>query len=152
MLFYILLFLWVLPTISLIITLFDEHRGYDAVDNRVFLIALTSIFTFPFSLWEWSYHAKNLSTIAYQDVVIKDYEERIASLDSRLQAFDYPKSALLNADTPVASIVKSISDAESGLLDAKTARSQAILSVETTRNGPMSGVISFVGDYKAGGE
>ena len=146
MLFYILLFLWVLPTISLVITLFDKNRSYGAVDVRVLLL-ITALILSSISVWEWAYHAKNLSTIAYQDIVIKDYEERIASLNSRLQTFDYPKGAFLNADTPVASIVKSISEAEHALLDAKTARSQAILSVEMTRKGPMSGVISFVGDY-----
>ena len=151
MLFYILLFIWVLPTISLVIVIFNENRSSDAVTGRIALIGFTLVLS-GLSLGEWAYHAQNLSTIAYQDLVIKNYEERIASLNSRLQAFDYPKSALLNADTPVASIVKSISDAENELLNAKTARSQAILSVEKTRNGPMSGVISFVGDYKTGGE
>jgi hypothetical protein len=148
MLFYILLFLWVLPSILILLSLF---KG-DYLNEEMFYFTLfASLLTF-FPFTTWSYHAEDLSIIAYQDLVINDYEERIASLNSRLQTFDYPKGALLNSDTPVASIVKSISEAENGLLDAKTERSKAILSVERTRNGPMSGVISFVGDYKKGGE
>ena len=150
MIFYILLFLWVVPAIFALLFLFKEG-GANVCEIMLWFTLFTSLLTvFPIS--KWSSHARNLSTIAYQGLAIKDYEERIESLNSRLQTFDYPKGALLSADTPVASIVKSISEAENGLLDAKTARTQAILSVEMTRNGPMSGVIYFVGDYKKGGE
>ena len=148
MLFYILLFLWALPAILGLLSLFigDDVTNFEAGCSFTLFASLLTFFPFT----TWSYHAEDLSIIAYQDLVINDYEERIASLNSRLQAFDYPKGALLNSDTPVASIVKSISEAENGLLDAKTERSKAILSVERTKNGPMSGVISFVGDYKKG--
>jgi hypothetical protein len=150
MLFYILLFLGVLPAILSLLYLFksDGFHDFDVWCYHTFFASLLTVFP----LFTWYGHAQELSIIAYQDLVINDYEERIVSLNSRLQTFDYPKSALLNSDTPVASIVKSISEAENGLLDAKTERSKAILSVEKTRNGPMSGVISFVGDYKKGGE
>jgi hypothetical protein len=148
MLFYILLFLWVLPAILILLSLF---KG-DGFDEAMFYFTFFASLLTLFPIVTWLYHAEELSIIAYQDLVINDYEERIVSLNSRLQTFDYPKGALLNGDTPVASIVKSISEAENGLLDAKTERSKAILSVERTRNGPMSGVISFVGDYKKGGE
>ena len=100
------------------------------------------------SVGVWSIHAGDLSLVLAQDQVIRVQEERIDTLTKRLQAFTYPKGAMLNADTPIASMVAAINNAESELAGAKTERAKAIRSIEKRRRSPFSGVIDFVGDYK----
>lgn len=96
----------------------------------------------------WSSHARDLSIIDNQNLVVANYELRIESLNNKLSKFNYQSPSLLNADTPVASIVATISEAETELMRAKTERANAIKNVEARRLGPLSGVISFAGDYK----
>lgn len=96
----------------------------------------------------WGDHARDLGTIYAQQEVIAVYQDRVDRLNASLKAFDYPKGSLLNADTPVASIVASLTEAESQLAKAEHDRAAAIRSVEQRRRGPMSGVVTLVGDYK----
>ena len=96
----------------------------------------------------WGNHAGDLARISSQSHVIAVHQERVDRLTDRLNAFQYPTGALLNADTPVAAIVASLSDAEKQLAYAKQVQAEAIRSVEARRVGPMSGVIRMVGDYK----
>lgn len=54
----------------------------------------------------------------------------------------------MNSDTPVKSIVDSLTGAEKARLEAKLKKSEAIKNVESRRLGPFSGVIWFAGDYE----
>ena len=105
-----------------------------------------------FVFGSWFAHAKDLSTIEEGHRAITLYQKKIDSLTTRLEDFDYPQGSLLNADNPIASIVQSLSQAEDGLLKAKLRVASSIEDIESRRLGPMSGVISFVGDYKEGGK
>lgn len=99
----------------------------------------------------WTSHAKDLGTIYAQHEVISVYQERVNRLTERLDGFDYPRqdaALLLNADSPVRSIVESLTEAEAQLAEAESYRAEAIRSIERRRRGPMSGVISLVGDYQ----
>ncbi len=110
--------------------------------------ALVSFFTaFP-CLMTWSEHAGDLAVIKAQSGVIAVYQERVNSLEGRLNSADYPSGSLVNADTPIAAIVMSLTDAESELARAKAKEAQAKVNIERTRAGPMSGVIAWAGDYK----
>jgi len=142
MLFYILGIISIILAAGVL--LFFIFGEFECVMASIFVF-LASVF--PVSV-TWNNYANHVSNINNQHLVIEQYQERIDSLNTRLQNFDYPKSALMNADTPVAAIVKSLSDAEEKLLAAKESRITSIKEVEATRLGPMSGVINFVGDYK----
>jgi hypothetical protein len=96
----------------------------------------------------WIGHSSNLAKISHQEQIISVQVERIDSLTKRMQGFEFPPGALLNADTPVAAIVSAINDSETKVAEAKTERAEAIRAIERTRLGPFSGVIDFVGDYK----
>jgi len=96
----------------------------------------------------WMIHAQNLGTIAAQGEVVSVYRARVESLETMLSGFEYPRSALANSDSPVAAIVKSLSEAQTALLEAEAKRAEAIVSVERTRHGPFSHVIKLAGDYK----
>lgn len=97
----------------------------------------------------WSEHASDISKVVAQEHRIKVQADRIESLSRRLEQFDYPDKPRisLDADTPWASIVESLTDAENQLAEAKDERAIAIRSIEARKRGPMSGVVSFVGDY-----
>ena len=110
--------------------------------------ALTSVAPGLMFFGIWLAHAEDLSKILAQDQVIAVQVERIDSLTARLNNFDYPSSALMNADTPVGSIVAAINEAEEKLARAKSEAALAIRSVEARRIGPFSEVIDFAGDYK----
>lgn len=101
-----------------------------------------------FTAATWQGHADNIATVHYQQPVIDTLTERVEGLTERLTNFDYPRTALVNRDTPVASLVASLSQAEAELSAAKMAQGEAIRALEATRLGPMSGLFYWVGDYK----
>lgn len=96
----------------------------------------------------WSDHASDIGTIKAQHLLIEVYEQRVNDLSDRLGGFSYQDAALANMDTPVASAVASLSEAESQLASARALKAKAEISIEKRRYGPMSHVIGFVGDYK----
>tara|TARA_R110002012_G_C11367850_1_gene581634 strand:- start:104 stop:520 length:417 start_codon:yes stop_codon:yes gene_type:complete len=133
MLFYIL---WLLAFVIVVLGVVKSLHRYDE-GGGLFIILFGIIFSIiPIGSW--------LS----QHLNIKEYQVRVDSLEERLDNFDYPVGALMNADTPVAAIVNSLSHAESKLLAAKESMIKSIKDVDARKLGPMSGVINFVGDYK----
>jgi len=101
-------------------------------------------------LLPWMFHASDLAKISAQQGIIEVRQERVESLNKRLGEFDYPEKAKisLDNDSPWATIVTELSVAEKALAEAKEERQIAIRSVEARRNGPYSGIITLVGDYK----
>jgi hypothetical protein len=96
----------------------------------------------------WTDHGNDLGTIEAQDQVIAVYEQQVTQLKDELQAFHYQPGSLLNADSPVASVVKSLTDVQEQLTAARVKKAEAVLHIEQRRRGPMSGVITVAGDYK----
>ena len=97
----------------------------------------------------WHNHASDLAKISSQQQIIEVHKDRIESLDKRLSQFNYPQKPMISmdSDSPWASIVESMTEAENKVAQAKEERAKAIRSIEARRNGPFSGVITFVGDY-----
>jgi len=143
MLFYIL---WLLAFIVVILGVMKSFHRYDE-GGGLFMIFLGIAFSI-IPIASWINHSSDLSNIKNQHLNIKEYQLRVDSLQERLNTFDYPVGALMNADTPVAAIVNSLSHAESKLLEAKESMINSIKDVDARKLGPMSGVINFVGDYK----
>jgi len=96
----------------------------------------------------WSGHSDDLGTIIAQQEVVTVYEKQRDDLNKTMEGFNYPAGSLMNADSPVRSIVEQLASVEKLLADARAEKAEAIKSIEQRRKGPMSGVISFVGDYK----
>lgn len=139
---FILLFIGTV-TLALGVALDESKAGGFGFTTLILGVAATA----P-SFGVWDAHAKDLAAIHSQHEVIAVYEERVDTLEKRLDNFKYPQGVLLNADTPVAAIVMSLSEAEDELATAKHTRAAAIRSIEARRVGPMSGVIWWAGDYK----
>lgn len=98
----------------------------------------------------WVRHASDLATIQHQQQRITVYEDRVERLQASLNAAALPAKPMmsLDADSPWATMYAALNEAESELATAHDARARAIISVETRRNGPMSGIITLVGDYR----
>lgn len=98
----------------------------------------------------WDNHANDISRVVAQEHRIEVYQERIDAIETRLQRFDYPAKPgiSLDADTPWASMVEALTQAETELAKAKDERAIAIRSIEARKRSPMSGVVRFVGDYE----
>lgn len=155
MLFYILLivaFLGVPVTVGVCLYVDSKTKypepGFAALSGLMIGI----IFCIPSAitvLSAWTSHASDISKVVAQEHRIEVQQERIDSLSERLNTFDYPEKPMvsLDADTPWASIVESLTDAENQLARAKDERAIAIRSIEARKRGPMSGVVTFVGDY-----
>lgn len=96
----------------------------------------------------YSSHAEDLGRISAQHYVIAVQEERIERLTTTLSNITLPKDsvALLNADSPVSTIVHQLAIAERELAEAKTQRAEAIVSIEQRRNGLFSIIVSINGD------
>ena len=112
------------------------------------VLLLISAFPIGITLGVISTHANNLAKVNHQAPIIAVYEQNIADLEKRLDKFDYPSGSLLNADSPVASITKSLTDAQTKLAAVKEEQAIAMRKIESRRLGVMSGVIRWVGDYK----
>lgn len=147
MLFSLFLVLPVLFLISFVICMFRD-RCEEAGSVFAWLGTITLVLGLLFDGSEWSDQARDLGTIKAQDEVIAVYEQQVLSLTQELQGFHYTPGSLLNADSPVAAVVKSLTDVQGQLTDSKVRKAQAIVSIEQRRNGPFSQVIKFVGDYK----
>lgn len=147
MIFYALMALPVLIAVAFIV-LFVVSEDSDGKFFSVFLgLVLTGLSSIPV-LVSWSNHAEDLARISSQSHLIEVYQEHVDSITKRLEQFSYPEGTLVNADTPIAAMVKSLSDAEDRLSQAKAFRAASIRAVEARRVGPMSGVIWLAGDYK----
>lgn len=149
MLFYILLFAPVVAIVGgLVLSLLIRDVGPFLCSFAVaFLIGL---FTTSQALYTWGEHVSDISKVVAQDARIEVYTNRIEALNQRLAQFPYPEKSdiSLDADTPWGSMVKSLTEAESELAFVLDERAVAIRSIEARKRGPMSGVVSFVGDYQ----
>jgi len=123
-------------------------NGPDAFFGTLLFGSVVSLVVAIPCLVTWDDHAGDLAVIKAQSDVIAVYQERVDALEDRLTGIDYPSGALVNADTPIAAIVMSLTDAEKELARSKAAEAQAKINIEHTRAGPMSGVIAWAGDYK----
>ena len=146
MLFWILMFL---PLLVLLICLCVSFM----LDNFEILgiismadILFTMLCWFPIGS-AWVDQADNIGTIDAQNKVIVIYQQQITSLTQELQQFHYAPGTLLIADSPVASVVKSLTEVQEQLTDAEVTKAKAMVSIEQRRHGPLSGVIQLVGDY-----
>lgn len=111
-----------------------------------FVFLLLAAISAPLAIVPWYDHSSDLATLRHQGELIKVYEERIESLSNTLSDFQYPQGALMNQDSPVLSIVESISEAEKKLAWIKAEKAKAAISIERRRLGMMSGVIYWVGE------
>jgi len=148
MIFWILSVASLLLTVCVVYTVYQSFvDGEERADAIFTLFLCVCILNTPI-LMTWTGHAKDLGTIDAQHEIITIYQERVDRLNQLLNEFQYPAGSLLNADSPVAAIVKSLSEAENKLAEAKEEKARAIRSIEQRRHGAMSGVITLVGDYK----
>lgn len=156
MLFYVLMAIAVLVAPIIIPTIWfaDSRSRHPETGLAIFVGSFLSLLVMLFSgapvVATWHGHASDISKVVAQEHRIEVQQERIESLTKRLDQFDYPEKPgiSLDADTPWASIVESLTDAENELAKAKDERAIAIRSIEARKRGPMSGVVSFVGDYE----
>ena len=119
------------------------------VDNLCIVGCIGSILAFFglfFCIAVWAEYANTVSKIIAQEAIIEVYQERVDTLSQRLEHFNYPEKPhiSLDADTPWASIVTSLSEAESQLAEARKERAVALRSIEALRMGPMSGVMVLI--------
>lgn len=156
MLFYILLFMPIIAFVilSVFVGLASncshwKQKVEDGV-NAGLMSAFIGLAGSLIAAFCWSEHSDDVSKVVAQQHRIAVFEERIESLNKRLTEFNYPaKSEIsLDADSPWASMVNSLTEAETQLAQAKDERAVAIRSIEARKRGPMSGVVSFVGDYE----
>ena len=98
-------------------------------------------------LWmgEYTSYVSNIAIIKEQYRAINVQKERLSSLNKNLLVLSTSeiKTALLNGDTPVASLVASISDAEKQLAYEKTVLASAYKNNEATKLGLLNSVTWF---------
>ena len=147
MLFWILLIYVLVVTVVFTIALFlsgDADDFVGAVLGGCVMLAIPLI-VIGFT---WNNHAGDLAKIRQSHLLIEVQEERIESLENRLNSFDFPNGnqlLSLNADTPVGSIVQALSQAEDKLAEVKSERAQASVNIEARSAGPMSGIVTLMG-------
>ena len=146
--FYILLMLLVVvPAGFIYLAFFCDLDEAGVAVVVVFGVIFSVLAALPVSA-VISRHVGDVAVIQNQIILVEVYEEQIAELDDRLKLMEYPQSALLNADSPVSSIVATISEWQNKISQAKADRAEAIIAVEARRMGLFSGVITMFGDYK----
>ncbi len=135
-----------LPFLTVPIAIISKDIG---IFFASFLIGITAaILPGLITMMVWSCHADDIGTIIAQQEVIMVYEKQRDDLNKTMSSFKYPAGSLLNADSPVRSIVEQLANVEKLLADARAEKAEAIKSIEQRRVGPVSGVIGFAGDYR----
>lgn len=111
---------------------------------------ILSILCSTFLIGAWNAHAHDLATVSSYYHTIEVHQQRVDSLRQMFETVEYPAKPTisLDGDDPWGSIVKSLSDAEDKLAEAKTKRTKAIRSIEARKLGPMGGIVTLLGDYK----
>ena len=141
----IILFFMIIGLISLIASVFSQ-------DGELFVGSVCFFFfSFIVSLLliiPWTHQASDLAKVTTQHHMVEVYEKRIDSLENRLNNASYPEKSVvsLDSDSPWATMMNQLSNAETKLADVKAERAKAIRSIEARKNGPMSGVVWIVGD------
>jgi len=110
---------------------------------------ITVVLSLP---WFFSYneHANNIATIQEQHRVIEVYEKRVNSLHEKIShvAKGDINQALLNADTPIASMVEAITQFEVKLAKAEAKKAEAYKEITSRKLGLLSSVTWFFDDLK----
>ena len=151
MFFWILLFLglvaYPVATAALIVAQVKGDKYSDWGFGHMILV-FPALMTFMAIASSWSEHASDLSRVEAQHHRIAVYEERVESLQDRLNNAQYPEKPgiSLDSDTPWATMMQSLDNAETELAKAKDQRAIAIRSISARKRGPMSGVVTLVGD------
>lgn len=140
---------WILVLISIAIFLSFIFYAITSYDKEMVIIGsfIITIILCVFSaapIISYQNHASDLATINEQGRVISVYEERKESLEKTLNSFKYPENiSLMNGDSPIASIVKQLSETESDIASAKKKQAEAYINIEGRKLGLMSGVLWF---------
>ncbi len=90
--------------------------------------------------------ADDVATVRGQQAIVAIYEARRGRLYDTLKAMDYPKGALLNADSPVKAIADSIAATETMIAEAQTKQEQARIDIQARKLGLFGFVVSIVGE------
>ena len=144
MMFYILLF--GAPILFSLFSIYLWKNRDGVLIIPVFLVFII-VELYPFAYWEA--YADRLSIIHNQEKIILLANKEIDELNYLISNFNYPESKeIMNGDKPSSSIVDKLSEWHSVSFEAQSKIIEAKMDIESCRYGPMSGVISFVGDYK----
>lgn len=111
-------------------------------DNGIvgFLMVALPILCFVLPYWV---HNSNLATVENSEKIIQintDYRER---MQQQLKDFEVKGVSLLNADTPVKSIVSEIATAERNIMEAEQEILNAEISIERRKRGMSSYILWF---------
>ena len=148
MFFWILFVLMLAGIIAIPVGILAASINHYSAPNLIvggMMAIIISLLGVPHS---WSQHASDLSKVEAQQHRIQVYEDRIEALQTRLDNASYPDKAGISfdADTPWATMMQSLDNAETELAKAKDERAIAIRSISARKRGPMSGVVTLVGD------
>jgi len=137
--FGVLLFLLVIFIFTII---HEQEAGVP-----VFFIA--SLLSIPW-IGSYSNHADNIATIQEQHRVVTVYNNRIEALTLRMKGLSSSdvKMGLLNADTPIASMVKSVTEFEYKLAEAEEKKAVAYQRIVSRKLGFFNSVTWFFDDIK----
>jgi hypothetical protein len=150
MLFWIFLAFALAPAVGLVIAVLNFRHRKDLDEFMWVFVGCLSALPSILSFCAWHSHASDISRVVAQEHRIEVYQERIESIDARLSNAEFPRKPgiSVDADSPWASMIEALAQAETELAKAKDERAIAIRSIEARKRGPMSGVVSFVGDYE----
>jgi multisubunit Na+/H+ antiporter MnhF subunit len=144
------MFFWILMFLVVLFVVAPLFLGRGLEDRVVGVLLGSLLASVPVAVvgCSWHNYSQTYAAVVAQSGVIAVYEERVTSLKATLNEINYPsKSEIsLDADTPWASLVASLTQAEQDLAEAKKVRAEALRDIEAWKRGPMSGVVTFVGE------
>lgn len=111
---------------------------YDRSSDSIFTVFMLTMFFLFFPFISMVNHFEDVGTIRANHYIVEVQEERISRLTTTLNAITNPVKDIklsLNADSPIASIVNQLSEAEEALAQAKNERAKALVSVEQREAG-----------------
>jgi peptidoglycan hydrolase CwlO-like protein len=115
-----------------------------------FCAILGLVVTFGFTIATYSSHANDLGTLRSYQAVVEVQKNRISDLETRLTKIvpvgHQRVTLLLNADSPIKSLVEQMSIAQRDLSDAEKEIAQAKVNISRRKAGPFWFVVWTYGE------
>lgn len=142
MIFLFLSFLWIVIAVGLILLEISSHH----TEGGAFAVAMIIIvFTGLLNIIPVTEHARDLAIIRTAPITTAVREEAIQRINDDLVNFP-TESALMNADSPVKSMIETKSKFISDLTELNASIAEAKVSIERRKLGPSAWVVYVVGE------
>ncbi len=114
-------------------------------DEASFFSWLLTIIIVLWPIGSIGFHASDLASVRHGQLLVKVREEAISEIDKQLKEIKVKPTTLMNADSPVSSLINTKANFVKELTEEKIAIQEARVSIERRSLGLMYGIVKIMG-------